>query len=62
MGVTPTTLSSSISMQRLALDSIGPLPESEFGFKHILVVILINSEEFSDEKVSYLEEEKEKCL
>ena len=39
MGVTPTTLSSSMSMQRLALDSIGPLPESERGFKHILVVI-----------------------
>ena len=29
MGVTPTTLSSSMSMQRLALDSIGPLPDSE---------------------------------
>ena len=28
-----------MSMQRLALDSIGPLPESEYGFKHILVVI-----------------------
>ena len=39
MGVVPTTLSSIVAMQRLALDSIGPLPESEFGFKHILVVI-----------------------
>ena len=39
MGVVPVTLSSSRTMQRVALDSIGPLPESEFGFKHILVVI-----------------------
>ena len=37
MGVTPTTLS--MLMQRLALDSIGPLPESQLGFKHIFVVI-----------------------
>ena len=39
MGVVPFTLASSHAMQRLALDSIGPLPESELGFKHILVVI-----------------------
>ena len=39
MGVTPTTLSASMSMQRLALDSIGLLPDSQHGFKHILVVI-----------------------
>ena len=39
MGVVPFTIASSHAMQRLALDSIGPLPESEFGFKHILVVI-----------------------
>ena len=37
MRVSPTTLLSSIAMQRLSLDSIGPLPESELGFKHILV-------------------------
>ena len=39
MGDLPTTLSSIVAMQCLALDSISPLPESKFGFKHILVVI-----------------------
>lgn len=39
VGVTPFTLATYKAMQRLQLDSIGPLPATEEGFSHILVFI-----------------------
>ena len=36
---TPFTLASNAPMQSLSVDSIGPLPEDEFGNVHILVII-----------------------
>ena len=35
----PYTLAAYFPMERLAMDSIGPLPESELGYKYILVII-----------------------
>jgi len=35
----PFTVSSQSVMQRLGIDTIGPLPEDKYGFRHILVII-----------------------
>jgi hypothetical protein len=35
----PFTLATTIAMQSLSVDSIGPLPEDEEGYKHILVIV-----------------------
>ena len=35
----PFTLATTVAMQSLSVDSIGPLPEDEEGYKHILVII-----------------------
>ena len=39
IGVTPFTLATYRAMQKLQVDAIGPLPETEEGYKYILVVI-----------------------
>ena len=39
MGIKPFTLATANAMQTLNVDAIGPLPESEHGFRYILTVI-----------------------